>query len=105
MASDIGKELHNAINELAKSLGIRVDISAPDMEKEFCNLMDDAQKLLDRIHIEQKANAKNMPGISNWEELSEYLEQGMDSVVMTVRNVDGSLKEVFFDNMECDEKW
>ena len=104
-SNDFGKELQEALNELAKSLGIEVVISTPNIEKEACKLMDDAEDLLTRIHIEQEEGKGNMPGISDWEELSEYLEQGMDNVAMTVRNADGTLKEVFFDNMECDEKW
>jgi len=78
---------------------------ASDIEEDFCTLINDAVSLLERVAQEQKGNKVNTPGISNWEELSEYLEQGMDNVAMTIRNADGTLKEIFFNNMEYDNKW
>ena len=105
MEEDFEKELHKALNDLAASLGISVVVKAASLENEICDIMTDAAELLLRIRFEQASSTENKPGISNWEELSYYLKQGMDSVGMTTWNEDGSLNEVFFNNMEFEEAW
>ena len=92
--NDIGEILHDTLDELAKSLGIRVVVSASNIKEEFKELMDDAQTLLDRIHIEQEK-----PKITSWEDLNEYLKNTdncMDQLAFVCRNNDGTLNEIAF---------